>query len=275
MGNEGNWIVEVIRLLVAIIGGVLGSSLKVWLSKTVIRISRRNTVVQQQAQCGNVSMSAETINFFGLQGKELNYAIAEESSEVIRSRTINRLDLKHKTILHMPKITMGQCSDAVLRIDTGDVVYPLGVCLDSDEFDARDRDWLNLKPNSRNYLSFTYVGECNSEGKTKHLWLASKADSLNLGDKDVSRKTTVSRKRFGKIDSSGQIKYAEDMLVDDDIAWGNPTEEMMMRCGYRIVENTRPDCREGFYLKMTGWNDDGQRLTPIFTEVPLSVQVGE
>ena len=164
MGNESNWIVEVLRLITAIIGGVLGATLKVRFSKMVSKnqISTQNTDVRKQTHCGNVSMNAGTINFVGLQGKALDYDIAEESSEVIQSRTINRLDLTQKTILRMPNVIKGHTSDAILRIDTGNVVYPLGVCLDSDEFDANDQGWLNLKPNSRNYMSFTYIGECIS-----------------------------------------------------------------------------------------------------------------
>lgn len=272
MGNESNWIVEVLRLITAIIGGVLGATLKVRFSKMVSKnqISTQNTDVRKQTHCGNVSMNAGTINFVGLQGKALDYDIAEESSEVIQSRTINRLDLTQKTILRMPNVIKGHTSDAILRIDTGNVVYPLGVCLDSDEFDANDQGWLNLKPNSRNYMSFTYIGECISKGKIKHIWLVGKTDVSTLGDGRTSTNIATCRRAFGRIDASGQIKYAEALLVDDDIAWGNPTEDMMIRHGYRIVENTPPKCREGFLQKRIGWNDDGRRLTPRFEEVPIS-----
>ena len=279
MESESNWIVEGLRLIIAFVGGMLGASLKVWLSKIVsnntCKISTRNTDARKQNNCGNVSMNAGTINFVGLRGKELDYDIAEESSETMQSRTVNRLDLTQKTILRMPNVIKGRTSDALLRIDTGDVVYPLGVCLDNDEFDANDRGWLNLKPNSRNYLLFTYMGECKSNGKAKHIWLVANPGVLTLGESGISTKGAICKRVFGKIDASGQIKYAEPLLVDDDIAWGNPDDDMMIKHGYRIIQNTMPKCREGFFQKMIGWDDDGRRLTPRFTEIPISMQEGE
>lgn len=279
MESESNWIVEALRLIIAFLGGVLGSSLKVWLSKIVSKnvnkTSTRNTDASKRTNCGNVSMNAGTINFVGLQGSELDYDIAEESSEAIQSRTVNRLDLTQKTILRMPSVIKGHTSDAFLRIDTGDVVYPLGVCLDNDEFDANDRGWLNLRPNSRNYLSFTYMGECKSNGKTKHIWLVANPDVLTIGGSRVSTNSVTNKRVFGKIDASGHIKYAEPLLVDDDIVWGNPDEDMMIKHGYRIIEKATPKCREGFFQKMIGWNDDGRRLTPRFAEIPIPMQEGE
>lgn len=279
MESESNWIVEALRLVIAFLGGALGSSLKVWLSKIVSKnvnnVSTRNTDASKRTNCGNVSMNAGTINFVGLQGQELDYEIAEESSEVLKSRTINRLNLTQKTILRMPNVVKGRTSDAVLRIDTGDVVYPLGVCLDNDEFDVSDRGWLNLKPNSRNYLYFTYMGESINEYKAKHIWFVGKTDVSTLGGCRISTNDITCKRVFGKIDVSGGIKYAEPMLVDDDIAWGNPDEDMMIKHGYRIVENTTPKCREGFFQKMIGWNDDGKRLTPRFAEILINTQEGE
>lgn len=277
MEGESNWIIEVLRLIIAFVGGALGSSLTVRLSKIVSKnkMSVQNTDNIQQDNCGNVSMSAGTINFVGLQGKELDYDIAEESSEAMQSRTINRLELVQKTVLRMPNVVKGHSSDAFLRIDTGNVVYPLGVCLDNDEFDATNRDWLNLKPNSRNYLSFTYMGECKSNGKAKHIWLVGRADVLTLGEGGTSTNGATCKRVFGKIDSSGRIKYAEPLLIDDDIVWGNPNEDMMIKRGYRIIENAMPKCREGFVQKMIGWNDDGRRLTPKFTEIQISKLEGE
>lgn len=277
MESESNWIVEIVRLIIAFVGGVLGSSLTVRLSKIFSKnkISVQSTDARSQNNCGNVSMSAGTINFVGLQGKELDYDIAEESSETMKSRTINRLNLTQKTILRMPSVIKGRTSDAALRIDTGNVVYPLGVCLDYNEFDATDRGWLNLKPNSRNYLYFTYMGECKSNGKVKHIWFVGNPDVVTLGEGGMSTNGVTCKRVFGKIDASGQIKYAESLLVADDIAWGNPDEDMMIKHGYRIIENAMPKCREGFLQKMIGWNDDGRRLTPKFTEIPISMQEGE
>lgn len=279
MESESNWIIEILRLVIALVGGVLGGSLKVRLSKRVSKqlntINTRNTDASEQTNCGNVSLNAGTINFVGLQGKELDYDIAEESSEVIKSRTINRLNLTQKTILRMPNIIKGRTSDAGLRIDTGDVVYPLGVCLDSDEFDVNDREWLNLKPNSRNYLYFTYMGESITENKAKHVWFVGRSDVLTFGGCRRLTNCATNKRVFGKIDASGNIKYAEPLLVEDNIVWGNPNEEMMMKHGYRIVENAMPKCREGFFQKMIGWKDDGRRITPRFEEIPMPVQEGE
>ena len=52
-------------------------------------------------------------------------------------------------------------------------------------------------------------------------------------------------------------------------------DDMMIKHGYRIIQNTMPKCREGFFQKMIGWDDDGRRLTPRFTEIPISMQEGE
>lgn len=263
-------ITKVLEILVAFLAGMFGSEVKMRIRNLFSgnKIGTKDTTLRQH-NAGNYSLgsgatfgnvSGGTINVFGLQGANADYQIAEVSSNVVTSRFINLLRLTEQTIIDLPQVTRGVSADAILRIDTGDVVYPLGVKTDENVFDALCSEWLQLAPNTRHYLTFTYIGDAHVNGRIKHVWLVARPTVESVdGIRKVSSAHNL--QQYGKLTREGKLVFADTLLQDGDVLWGNATSDMMLRHGLRIIDNCGPgSCDVGFYWQDEGWIEDGDSL---------------
>ena len=277
MSEGGTILLQVCEMIAAFVAGLFGAQFQVWIKSFLSgnKIATKDTSVQQNIRGGGTSaggatfgmVSGGTINVFPMQGIEVDYRISENSSPVIEPRTINRLELCSKTILKLPIPESGKCVDAMIRIDTGNELYPLGVSTDKNVFDAFSMDWLNLTPNARNYLSFTYMGNVVRDGVMKYVWIVSCQTASSI-DGVSTIGARYRQTKYGTLDASGSIKYADPLLCKDGVLWGNVSDEMMLAHGYKIIENNNPgSCRPGYYWRSNGWKDDGQRVFQEFQEV--------
>lgn len=277
MNEDISVLVRVCEIIAATVAGFFGAQVQVWVRNLLSgnKIATKDTSIQQTIGGGGIStggatfgtVSGGTINVFPMRGIELDYRIAENSSSVIEPRTINRLELCSATILKLPTPEPGKCTDAMLRVDTGNELYPLGVSTDKNVFDAFSRDWLNLSPNARNYITFTYMGDVIRDGVMKYVWIVSCQTASSI-DGVSTIGSGYRQSKYGMLDASGSIKYAEPLLYKDGVLWGNASDAMMLAQGYKIIENKNPgSCRPGYFWRSNGWKDDGHRIFQEFQEV--------
>ncbi len=277
MSEDANVLMHVFEIIAAVVAGFLGAQVQVWIRSLLSgnKIATKDTSIQQTIENGGIStggatfgtVSGGTVNVYSMRGTELDYRVSEISSSVIEPRTINRLELCSTTILRLPTPEPGKCTDAILRVDTGNELYPLGVSTEKNVFDAFSSDWLNLSPNTRNYITFTYMGNVIRDGVMKYVWIVSCHTASSI-DGVSTIGAGYQRSKYGMLDASGLIKYAGPLLYKDGVLWGNASDEMMLEQGYKIIENKNPGpCRTGYFWRSNGWKDGGRRIYQEFQEV--------
>ena len=66
-------------------------------------------------------------------------------------------------------------------------------------------------------------------------------------------------RRFGKLDETGNLSYAPNVLAVDGRILISPPDEVFLAAGWYKVTDNAPTTKDGFYARPTGWTvNDGE-----------------
>lgn len=255
-----SFIVQVIHLIkdLTVSDWVAVVSMVVSICCAVATYRLRNSTLQQVKGTHNQVFNNCTVTHTGDGEIYPDHAVAELSSRVLADRTRNFLKLTEKTLLALPQMRAGDVLDLVLRIDVGEKVFPLGIDTKGDHFDipgGRD-NLVQLVPHSRLYLLLTGYGCVENDGVHKRNWmLVSQGPFLDV--EPSHRQKPVS---YGRI-VNGNLVRAKNWLEIGGVVWWNPTSEMFVSQGYKLVDERGPGSAEkGFHYESPVWEDCGETI---------------